>query len=110
MILENELTDSHIDDRQSAATDAIACKNIFFELTADKNSDGLPDKVILPSPSVDQFLHVKLLTLLDSVEAPDYLFKAIIKWASLAKDLNYNFSPRLTTQSAVLTDLQTIST
>ena len=34
------------------------------------------------------------------------MFKSIIEWASQAKMLNYNFSPRLTTRSAVLKDLQ----
>ena len=55
---------------------------------------------------VDQFVHVKLLNLLDNAEAPDYMFKSIIEWASQAKMLNYNFCPRLTTRSAVLNDLQ----
>ena len=78
----------------------------FLQLTPEPSYAGLPKEIVLSSSMVDQFVHVKLLNLLDNAEAPDYMFKSIIEWASQAKMLNYNFCPRLTTRSAVLKDLQ----
>ena len=107
MAIENSFNNDN-NDTNSTTSDTDTCQNLFFQVTSSHHEENtcLPKQVILPNASVDQFLHVKLLHLLDKVEAPDYLFKAIIQWASSATELNYNVSPRLTTRSAVLTDLQ----
>jgi hypothetical protein len=55
--------------------------------------------------SVEQRVHIKLLTILDKIEAPDYVFQSILQWATEAKCLNYSFSPRHTTRSAVIQEL-----
>ena len=40
------------------------------------------------------------------MEAPDYLFKEVIDWASHAKALNYNFCPTHSTCASVINDLK----
>ena len=107
MAIENSFNNDN-NDTNSTTSDTDKCQNLFFQVTSSHHEEntGLPKQVILPNAFVDQCLHVKLLHLLDKDEAPDYLFKAIIQWASSAKELNYNFSPRFTTGSAVLTGLQ----
>jgi hypothetical protein len=42
----------------------------------------------------DQKWTIALLKLLDNMNAPDYAFEAIIKWARAAKDSNYLFYPQ----------------
>ena len=44
--------------------------------------------------TTDQKWTIALLKLLDDMNAPDYAFKAIMKWARAAKDDNYSFFPK----------------
>ena len=61
----------------------------------------------LPNVFVDQsFCMSNLLHSLDKVEVHDHLFKSIIQWALLTKEINDNFFLRTTTQVALLNDLQ----
>jgi hypothetical protein len=55
--------------------------------------------------SIEQKVHIKLLDILEKIQAPDYVFQKIIQWAIEAKCLNYSFMPQLTTRSAVIEDL-----
>ena len=64
-------------------------------------SDDTDNIQFVPPPNdiplmftTDQKWTIALLKLLDDMNAPDYAFKAIIKWARAAKDDNYSFFPK----------------
>lgn len=66
----------------------------------------IPGEIQVVTHLSEQRVHVELLHLLEKAEAPDYLFKDIIDWASRAKSHNYSFSPNVSSRPAVLKDLQ----
>ena len=76
-----------------------------FELSPGKLL-SIPGEVNIVPHSTEQRVHVELLQLLDHAKAPNYLFQEVIEWASRAKAMQYNFSPVLTSRSAVVNDLQ----
>ena len=79
--------------------------NVPFELTrADLKS--LPGETDVVAHITEQRVHTELLHILDKAEAPDYLFKDIIEWASRANSMEYNFRPVLSSRNAVLNDLE----
>jgi hypothetical protein len=45
------------------------------------------------------------MSLLDSIEAPDYMFQDVLKWAKDAKDDGLNFQSRVTTRKSYVEDL-----
>ena len=64
-------------------------------------SDDTDNIQFVPPPTdiplmftTDQKWTIAFLKLLDDMNAPDYAFKAIIKWARAAKDDNYSFFPK----------------
>ena len=63
---------------ESSITQYSADQN-FLQLPPEPSYAGLPKTIILLSYMVDQFVHVKLLNLLDNTEGPDYMFKTIIE-------------------------------
>jgi len=76
-----------------------------FELSTDMLKQ-IPGEMRVVQHSAEQKVHVELLQLLEQAEAPDYLFKEVIDWASRAQASNYNFTPRLLTRNSVLSDLR----
>jgi hypothetical protein len=55
--------------------------------------------------TIEQEVHIKLIEILDKIEAPDYAFKEILDWAAYAKSINYTFAPKLTTRASVIKNL-----
>jgi hypothetical protein len=93
------------DDTVVAPSDQANSVSVPFLLTKD-DLRLIPGGNCAITHSTEQRVHVELLQLLLKAEAPDYLFKDIIDWASRAKASNYNFNPILSTRSAVLSDLK----
>lgn len=79
--------------------------NAPFELTAE-NLKAIPGETDVVIHTVEQRVHVELLQLLEKAEAPDYLYKEILNWASRAKALKYDFTPTHTSRKAMIKDLQ----
>jgi hypothetical protein len=89
--------------------DSRTSSNEIMQLTPSA-LDNIPGEIEVVSHTVEQRVHTELLQLLDSVEAPDYMFQKIIEWASRAKSERYNFCPRHSSQSSVIDDLKCILT
>jgi len=107
-IIESDTEDDNEHDDQFATEnhdDILSVPNMPFELSPGKLL-SIPGEVNIVPHSTEQRVHVELLQLLDHAEAPDYLFQEVIEWASRAKAMQYNFSPVLTSRSAVVNDLQ----
>lgn len=76
-----------------------------FELTAENLRD-IPGETDVVMHTVEQRVHTELLQLLEKTEAPDYLYKDILNWASHANALHYDFSPTHRTRKAMVNELQ----
>ena len=56
--------------------------------------------------SLEQKVHVDLLHILETAEAPDYLFQEVVEWASRSRAMGYNFSPSIISRHAVLNNIR----
>ena len=91
-------------EEEDLCTGSAECNENVHSLTKE-DLKLIPGETRVVAHSVEQRVHVELLQLLTMAEAPDYLFKEIIDWASRAKAANYNFNPKLSSRGAVLKDL-----
>jgi hypothetical protein len=67
----------------------------------------LPGNSQIVQHSLEHRTHVELLHILEQAEAPDYLFKQVLNWATKAKCMGYNFCPQSTSRSSVITEIET---
>jgi hypothetical protein len=91
-----------LDPTQDSRTSS---SNEILQLTPSA-LNNIPGEIEVVSHTVEQRVHTELLQLLDSVEAPDYMFQKIIEWASRAKSKRYNFCPRHSSRSSVIDDFK----
>jgi hypothetical protein len=102
---DNDAVDNDAVDN-NAVGNAPPQTDTAFKFPADGKPTLISGEASFVHHSIDQKVHVELLHLLDKAEAPDYLFKEIIDWASRAKAAEYNFAPNVVNRNAVLNDLR----